>query len=364
VFKLRDGRDAEKELTVLGASASDEPPGDDVSENDLVKHNRVVFRGGEDAKRAWTPLLGNPTLPEARLNLCVFHLNNGNSFDAFQLLKDCEPATPHEYILKGVTHAVMGQMDATEFAEKNGQKNNSTTDQQEHLKRAQQCFQIVGASANECDTIPGRQSMASCFLLLEQHDDALVYLKSVSEFSKQDDDFHWNHGMASSAVGDWKTGLDELRAVRDGKYTNELPFKVWLAKCLVRNGKAPEAWTLCEETAGGGDLETEDEASLDGAQNDLLYLLQVVADECYLVGEFYVAMRAFDELERLSDSDAFWVGKRGAAVGVFANVVAGKEPRETLADVVALLRQVNTTEADTLLLPVLEWARGEGIRVE
>jgi hypothetical protein len=44
--------------------------------------------------------------------------------------------------------------------------------------------------------------------------------------------------------------------------------------------------------------------------------------------------------------------------------VAGKEPRETLADVVALLRQVNTTEADTLLLPVLEWARGEGIRVE
>ena len=92
----------------MGASASDEPPGDDVSENDLVKHNRVVFRGGEDAKRAWTPLLGNPTLPEARLNLCVFHLNNGDAFDAFQLLKDCEPATPHEYILKGVTHAVMG----------------------------------------------------------------------------------------------------------------------------------------------------------------------------------------------------------------------------------------------------------------
>ena len=28
----------------------------------------------------------------------------------------------------------------------------------EHLKMAQQCFQIVGASASECDTIPGRAS--------------------------------------------------------------------------------------------------------------------------------------------------------------------------------------------------------------
>lgn len=33
---------------------------------------------------------------------------------------------------------------------------------------AQQYFQLLGASASECDTIPGRQCMASCFFILRQ----------------------------------------------------------------------------------------------------------------------------------------------------------------------------------------------------
>lgn len=49
-------------------------------------------------------------------------------------------------------------------------------DSQEHMKQAQQYFQLVGASASECDTIPGRQSMASCFFLLKQFEDVLVFL--------------------------------------------------------------------------------------------------------------------------------------------------------------------------------------------
>jgi hypothetical protein len=47
---------------------------------------------------------------------------------------------------------------------------------QEHLKTAQQYFQMVGASASECDTIPGRQCMSSCFFLLKQFEDVLVFL--------------------------------------------------------------------------------------------------------------------------------------------------------------------------------------------
>jgi intraflagellar transport protein 56 len=49
----------------------------------------------------------------------------------------------------------------------------------EHLKMAQQYFQLVGASASECDTIPGRQCMASCFFLLKQFEDVNIYLNSV-----------------------------------------------------------------------------------------------------------------------------------------------------------------------------------------
>lgn len=46
-----------------------------------------------------------------------------------------------EYILKGIVNAALGQ----------------EQESREHLKIAQQYFQLVGGSASECDTIPGRQ---------------------------------------------------------------------------------------------------------------------------------------------------------------------------------------------------------------
>jgi len=52
----------------------------------------------------------------------------------------------------------------------------------------------VGASASECDTIPGRQCMASCFFLLKQFDDVNIYLSSVKAYMYNDDSFNWNHG--------------------------------------------------------------------------------------------------------------------------------------------------------------------------
>lgn len=76
-------------------------------------------------------------------------------------MKVLEPTTPQEYIVKAVTCASLGQ-----------EMENS-----EMLKQAQHNFQLVGASASECDTIPGRQCMASCYFLLKQFDDALIYLK-------------------------------------------------------------------------------------------------------------------------------------------------------------------------------------------
>ncbi len=48
--------------------------------------------------------------------------------------QDLEPTTPQDYILKGVVNAALGQ------------EQNSP----EHLKIAQQYFQVVGGSASEC----------------------------------------------------------------------------------------------------------------------------------------------------------------------------------------------------------------------
>jgi intraflagellar transport protein 56 len=120
-----------------------------------------VFRNGDNALQILPPLLD--VIPEARLNLVIYYLRNEEIQEAFNLIKDLEPTTPSEYTLKGVVNAAYGQM----------------TESREHLKIAQQYFQLVGASPSECDTIPGRQCMASCFFLLRQFEDVLIYLNSV-----------------------------------------------------------------------------------------------------------------------------------------------------------------------------------------
>jgi hypothetical protein len=64
--------------------------------------------------------------------------------------------------------------------------------QREHVKIAQQYFQLVGSSASECDTIPGRQCMASCFFLLRQFEDVLIYLSSIKSYFINDDSLNFN----------------------------------------------------------------------------------------------------------------------------------------------------------------------------
>ena len=102
-------------------------------------------------------------IPEARLNMAIYYLKIDDIDSAFALMKDVDPGTPQEYILKGIAHVMYGQLHEV----------------REHLKIAQQYFQLVGGSASECDTIPGRQCMASCFFLLKQYDDVITYLSSI-----------------------------------------------------------------------------------------------------------------------------------------------------------------------------------------
>jgi len=44
-------------------------------------------------------------------------------------------------------------------------------------------------------------------------------------------------------------------------------------------------------------------------------------------GQFYIAAKAFDVMERLDQNPEYWEGKRGACVGLFQKIVAGHEPR-------------------------------------
>lgn len=105
-------------------------------------------------------------VPEARLNLVIYHLKQDDTKEAYDLLKDLQPAVPQEYILKGVVNAALGQ------------ELNSV----EHVKTAEECFNLVGSSASECDTIHGRQCMAAAFFLTGQFEEVLVYLTSIKSY--------------------------------------------------------------------------------------------------------------------------------------------------------------------------------------
>merc|ERR1712117_595682 len=158
---------------------------------------------------------------EARLNLVIYHLKQENVQEAYNLIKELEPTTPHEYILKGVVNAALGQDQGSK----------------EHLKIAQQYFQLVGASASECDTIPGRQCMASCFYLLRQFEDVLVYLKSIKPYFENDDDFNWNYGIACAATTDYKEAKEALLNVQNERYRVDFGYLSWLSRCYIMNNE-------------------------------------------------------------------------------------------------------------------------------
>mmetsp|Transcript_4895 Transcript_4895/g.8470 ORF Transcript_4895/g.8470 Transcript_4895/m.8470 type:complete len:564 (-) Transcript_4895:267-1958(-) len=323
-FRLYNGKAAEAELKTLQEHTSG-----NWMDNDLVRHNLVVFRNGENALQVLPPLMDVPL--EARLNLVIYYLRNAETGDAFNLIKELEPTTPQEYILKAVVHASIGQVN----------------DASEHLKMAQQYYQLVGASASECDTIPGRQCMASCFFLLKQFDDVLIYLKSIKTYFYNDDDFNWNYGTAKAATGEYKEGEENLLLVQNERYRADACYLSWLARCYIANGKARLAWELYLR------METSDES---------FNLLQLIANDCYKCGAFFYAAKAFDVLERLDPSPEYWEGKRGACVGVFQMIIAGKEEKERLRDVISMLRNTSNPQVEYIIRIIEKWRKDNGIK--
>lgn len=86
-FRLSTGKAAETELLAFKASSATA-----LLDNELIRHNLVVFRAGEHAQRELQPLVG--LIPEARLNLVIHLLRKGTLGPAFELIKDLEPSLP------------------------------------------------------------------------------------------------------------------------------------------------------------------------------------------------------------------------------------------------------------------------------
>lgn len=91
-FRLYNGKAAEQELKALTEH------GQSIDDSDLIRHNVVIFRNGENALRVLPPLVD--FIPEARLNLVIYNLRINEIAEAHALIEDLEPSTPQEYILK------------------------------------------------------------------------------------------------------------------------------------------------------------------------------------------------------------------------------------------------------------------------
>uniref|UniRef100_A0A3Q2QDN7 Intraflagellar transport protein 56 n=1 Tax=Fundulus heteroclitus TaxID=8078 RepID=A0A3Q2QDN7_FUNHE len=280
-----------------------------------------VFRGGEGALQVLPPLID--VIPEARLNLVIYYLRQDVQ-EAYNLIQDLVPITPQEYILKGVVNAALGQEIGS----------------RDHLKIAQQFFQLVGGSASEC-TIPGRQCMASCFFLLRQFEDVLIYLNSVKGYFYNDDTFNFNYAQAKAVLGNYKEAEEQVfLLIQNEKIKNDYVYLSWLARCIM-NQKGQLAWELYLKM---------------GTSSDSFSLLQLIANDCYKMGQFYYAAKAFDALEKLDPGSNYWEGKRGACVGIFQLILANKEP-ETLKEVLALLRNSGNPQVEYIIRILRKWAK-------
>lgn len=323
-FRLYNGKAAEAEMKVLIDK------GINLQANELIRHNLVVFSNGDKALQVLPSLVDS--IPEARLNLVIYHLRHNNITEAYDLVKDIEPATPPEYIIKGVVHASIGQ----------------TAGSRDHLKIAQQCFQLVGTSAHECDTIPGRQCMASCFFLMRQFDDVNIYLNSIKAYMYNDDDFNYNHGLALASTRNYKGAEEALLLIHNEKYKSEYVYISWLARCYIMNGNPRSAWELYLKM---------------NSSNESFNLLQLIANDCYKMGHFLYATKAFDVLERLDPDPEYWEGKRGACVGVFQMVMAGKASRDDLQDALNMIRNTSNPQVEYILKIIKKWCKENNVKI-
>eukprot|EP00795_Rhopilema_esculentum_P009360 gene9360-17064_t len=415
-FKLYNGKAAEAELKALQEVAS---PSFSFAK-DLIKHNMVVFRAGEGALQVLPPLVD--ALPEARLNLvsmsCYYHctcimsakslecpvaptlevamlavavsfpvVTDPNQLDstegsanykmtidwgiifhdvteAYSLIKDLEPTTPSEYILKGTVNATMGQEQRS----------------REHVKIAQQYFQLVGGSASECalslslslteefnTVMPWELLYADDLMIIAEKEEELnlklinwktkmeannlevnMGKKKVMSYFYNDDHFNFNYAQAKAAVGNYKEAEEVFLLIQSDKIKNDYSYIAWLCRCYIMNRKARLAWEMYLK------METSSES---------FSLLQLIANDCYKMGQFYYAAKAFDVLERLDPNPEYWEGKRGACVGIFQMIIAGHEPRETLRDVIQLLRNTANPQVEYITRTMKKWAKDNRIPI-
>ncbi|ETO20794.1 hypothetical protein RFI_16423 [Reticulomyxa filosa] len=135
-----------------------------------------------------------------------------------------------------------------------------------------------------------------------------------------------------------------LLNVVNPQYRLEYVYLAHLCRCFVMSGRPWEAWQLY--------LQTE-------TNSDSWNLLYLIANDCYKMGAFYYAAKAFDALETLEstlDLNAqYYQGKRASICGVFQMVICGKEMKEHLLDVLQLIENDDNPQTAFIFRVIRHW---------
>ena len=83
----------------------------------------------------------------------------------------------------------------------------------------------------------------------------------------------------------------------------------------------------------------------------------------YQMGHFMYAAKAFDVLERLDPEPEYWEGKRGACVGVFQLMIAGKASRDDLQDVLTMVRNTSNPQVEYIVRIIQKWCKDNNIKI-
>jgi intraflagellar transport protein 56 len=110
--------------------------------------------------------------------------------------------------------------------------------------------------------------------------------------------------------------------VKSPQYTREIYDTSWLCRCYIKNKKPGNAWNLYLEAT-----QTEHAKAL----------LQIIATDCYQIGAYCHAMKAYHVLVKFQRDTTLRDGMNAAAVAVFRRILSRKQPKDRLADVLAAL---------------------------
>jgi intraflagellar transport protein 56 len=157
-----------------------------------------------------------------------------------------------------------------------------------------------------------------------------------------------NHGLALGATRNYKAAEEALLLIHNDAYKAEYTYIGWLARCYIMNGNPRSAWELYLKMT---------------SSNESFNLLQLIANDCYRMGHFLFAAKAFDVLERLDDDPEHWEGKRGACVGVFQLLIAGKASKDDLQDALSMLRNTSNPQVEYIVRIIKKWCKDNSVKI-